>query len=91
MANNNNRKTWKDVWERLTTVETQLEMIIENTKTIPVMCEQIKILQEDCVENKKEHKTFWKTFVSKNSFKVVSILSGILLLVIAVIEIIRVI
>jgi len=91
MAENNNRKTWKDVWTRLATVETQLRMIIDNTKAIPTMCEQIKTLQEDCYNNKDEHKTFWKTFVSKNSFKVVSIISGILLIVITVIEVIRVI
>ena len=90
MENNNNRKTWKDVWERLTVVETQLNMIIDNTKIIPIMCEQIKTLQIDCEENKKEHRTFWKTFVSKNSFKVVSVISGILLLIITIIEIIRV-
>ena len=91
MAENNNRKTWKDVWTRLATVETQLITIIGNTKALPAMCEQIKTLQGDCDDNKEEHKTFWRTFVSKNSFKVVSIISGILLIVITVIEIIRVI
>jgi len=41
--------------------------------------------------NDKEHKTFWKTFVSRNSFKVTAIISGILLVIITIIEIIRVI
>ena len=91
MATDNNRKTWKDVWTRLATVETQLGMIIKNTEVIPIMCEQIKTLQKADNDNKDEHKTFWDTFVSKNSFKIVSIISGILLFVIAIIEIIRVV
>ena len=91
MATDNNRKTWKDVWTRLATVETQLKMIIKNTEVIPIMCEQIKTLQKADNDNKDEHKTFWDTFVSKNSFKIVSIISGILLFVIAIIEIIRVV
>jgi len=41
--------------------------------------------------NDKEHKTFWKTFVSRDSFKVTAIISGILLVIITIIEIIRVI
>ena len=91
MAKNNDRKTWKDVWTRLATVESQLDMIIGNTEAIPTMIEQIKVLQKDSNYNKTEHKTFWKTFVSKNSFKIVSIISGILLFIIAIIEVIRII
>ena len=90
MENNNNRKTWKDVWSRLATVEAQLKMIIGYTEAIPIMIEQIKILQQDCNENKEEHRTFWKTFVSKNAFKITATISGILLLIITIIEIIRV-
>ena len=90
MANNNNRKTWKDVWSRLAIVETQLNMIIDNTKVIPTMIEQIKTLQKDCDDNKNEHKTFWDTFISKNSFRITAIISGVLLLTITIIEIIRV-
>jgi len=90
MENNNNRKTWKDVWSRLVTVETKLEMIISNTQEIPKMIQQIEVLQKDCDDNKDEHKTFWDTFVSKNSFKITAIISGILLLTITIIEIIRV-
>ena len=91
MTNNNNRKTWKDVWSRLAVVETQLNMIIDNTKVIPAMIEQIKTLQQDCNENKTEHETFWKTFVSKNAFKIISVISIIFLIIITIIEIIRVI
>ena len=90
MNSDNNKKTWKDVWQRLSVLETQLGMIIENTKEIPALIERVKNLEEDCDNNKKEHKAFWDTFVSKNAFKVTSIISGILLFVITVIEIIRV-
>ena len=41
--------------------------------------------------NDKEHETFWKTFVSRNSFKITASISGILLVIITIIEIIRVI
>lgn len=68
MATDNNRKTWKDVWTRLATVEAQLEMIIENTKVIPTMVEQIKVLQKNSDDNKDEHKNFWRTFVSSKAF-----------------------
>ena len=64
----NNKKTWRDVWSRLATVETQLNMIISNTQEIPKMIQQIEELQQDCNDNKEEHKTFWKTFVSSKAF-----------------------
>ena len=88
--NKNENKIMINIYERLSVVETQLNMIIDNTKVIPTMIEQIKTLQKDCDDNKDEHKTFWDTFVSKNSFKITAIISGILLLTITIIEIIRV-
>jgi len=88
--NKNENKIMINIYERLSVVETQLNMIIDNTKVIPTMIEQIKTLQKDCNNNKDEHKTFWDTFVSKNSFKITAIISGILLLTITIIEIIRV-
>ena len=88
--NKQEKKGIINIYERLTVVETQLNMIISNTQEIPKMIQQIEVLQKDCDDNKDEHKTFWDTFVSKNSFKVTAIISGILLLVITIIEIIRV-
>jgi len=88
--NKEEKKGIINIYERLTVVETQLNMIISNTQEIPKMIQQIEVLQKDCDDNKDEHKTFWDTFVSKNSFKVTAIISGILLLVITIIEIIRV-
>ena len=64
----NNKKTWKDVWTRLATVETLLEIVIKNTELVPIMCEQIKTLQKADNDNKDEHKNFWRTFVSSKAF-----------------------
>jgi len=88
--NKNENKIMINIYERLSVVETQLNMIIDNTKVIPTMIEQIKTLQKDCDDNKDEHKTFWDTFVSKNAFKIVSVISMIFLIVITIIEIIRI-
>jgi len=88
--NKNENKIMINIYERLSVVETQLNMIIDNTKVIPTMIEQIKTLQKDCDDNKNEHKTFWDTFISKNSFRITAIISGVLLLTITIIEIIRV-
>ena len=66
--NKNENKIMINIYERLSVVETQLNMIIDNTKVIPTMIEQIKILQQDCNENKEEHRTFWKTFISSRAF-----------------------
>ena len=88
--NKQEKKGIINIYERLTVVETQLNMIISNTQEIPKMIQQIEELQKDCNDNKEEHKTFWDTFVSKNSFRITAIISGILLLVITIIEIIRV-
>ena len=88
--NKQEKKGIINIYERLTVVETQLNMIISNTQEIPKMIQQIEELQKDCNNNKDEHKTFWDTFVSKNSFRITAIISGILLLTITIIEIIRV-
>jgi len=88
--NKQEKKGIINIYERLTVVETQLNMIISNTQEIPKMIQQIEELQKDCNDNKDEHKTFWDTFVSKNSFRITAIISGILLLTITIIEIIRV-
>lgn len=58
MENNNNKKTWKDVWTRLATLEIKIDLALENTKQVPVLCEQIKILNKDIENNKEEHKSF---------------------------------
>ena len=88
--NKQEKKGIINIYERLTVVETQLNMIISNTQEIPKMIQQIEELQKDCNDNKDEHKTFWDTFVSKNSFRITAIISGILLLTITIIEFIRV-
>ena len=88
--NKEEKKGIINIYERLTVVETQLNMIISNTQEIPKMIQQIEVLQKDCDDNKDEHKTFWDTFVSKNSFRITAIISGILLLTITIIEFIRV-
>ena len=87
--NKNENKIMINIYERLSVVETQLNMIISNTQEIPKMIQQIEVLQKDCDDNKDEHKTFWDTFVSKNSFKIVSVVSVIFLIIITIIEIIR--
>ena len=88
--NKQEKKGIINIYERLTVVETQLNMIISNTQEIPKMIQQIEELQKDCNNNKEEHRTFWKTFVSKNSFKIISVVSVIFLIVITIIEIIRI-
>ena len=88
--NKEEKKGIINIYERLTVVETQLNMIISNTQEIPKMIQQIEELQKDCNNNKEEHRTFWKTFVSKNSFKIISVVSVIFLIVITIIEIIRI-
>ena len=88
--NKQEKKGIINIYERLTVVETQLNMIISNTQEIPKMIQQIEVLQKDCNNNKEEHRTFWKTFVSKNSFKIISVVSVIFLIVITIIEIIRI-
>jgi len=62
------KKAMIDIIERLTTVETKLEMIIDNTKVIPSIVEQIKKLQQDYSNNNEEHKCFRDTFVSSKVF-----------------------
>jgi len=64
----NDRKTWKDVWERLTAVETQLKMVVDNTKVIPTLVERVKNVEDDCEENKDAHETFLEKFVSSKAF-----------------------
>lgn len=64
----NNRKTWKDVWERLSIVETQLKMIVDNTKVIPALVERVKNVEDDCDRNERTIKKFWSTFVSSKAF-----------------------
>ena len=66
--NKQEKKGIINIYERLTVVETQLNMIISNTQEIPKMIQQIEELQKDCNNNKEEHKTFWKTFVSSKAF-----------------------
>jgi len=66
--NKQEKKGIINIYERLTVVETQLNMIISNTQEIPKMIQQIEELQQDCDNNKEEHKTFWKTFVSSKAF-----------------------
>jgi len=83
--NNNSRVTIPKLYEEIIPIK---ETVIE-IKTL--LNTHLKSYEKDCDKNREEHKTFWKTFVSKNSFKVVSIISGILLLVITIMEIVRVI
>ena len=60
----NNKKTWKDVWERLTRLETKLDLAIANVQEIPRLCERLDELTKDSIENKEEH----KSFVRSNAF-----------------------
>jgi len=86
MAKNSNGKvTIPKLYEEIIPIK---ETVIE-IKTL--LNTHLKSYEKDCNENREEHKTFWKTFVSKNSFKVVSIIGGILLIVITIIEVVRVI
>lgn len=81
----NNKVTIQKLYDEIIPIK---ETIIEVKTLLNI---HLKKYDVDCEGNKEEHKTFWKTFVSKNSFKVVSIISGILLAVITIIEIIRVV
>jgi len=85
MKNNNSKVTIPKLYEEIIPIK---ETVIE-IKTL--LNTHLKSYEKDCNENREEHKTFWKTFVTKNSFKVVSVISGILLIVITIIEVVRVI
>jgi hypothetical protein len=80
----NNKKTWKDVWERLAKLEIKIDLALDNTKQVPVLCEQIRELSTDNENNKDEHKYFIR---SKAFYSWIGALGTIVAIITAILSI----
>ena len=77
--------------EKITPMQKNIAMIIEKLSNfIKTENDRHDYYLKKFDANNKEHETFWKIFVSKNAFKVMSITTGILVFIITIIEIIKI-